>query len=91
MALPMVRAPQHDCNIGCYDLCIFTAGDYDRTIQTVTFLSGQSTASIPLSITDDLINEETEMLMASLSNPSSGLVLGERNVVFITITDDDGE
>lgn len=66
------------------------ADDYDGSVQSITFIAGQSTTVIRVRIIDDLIAEESETFMASLTNPSSGLFLGDRSVVLVTIFDDDG-
>lgn len=59
-------------------------------MQLLTFIAGQSTTLIRVRILDDLVAEESETFMANLTDPSSGLVLGDRSVILITIIDNDG-
>jgi hypothetical protein len=74
----------------CY--VVVSGADYGRTVQMITFPAGQLNVSIFVSIVDDLIDEQqNETFMASLSSPSSGLSLGDRNLVVITIIDNDGK
>ena len=57
---------------------------------TVTFLPGESTASVSVSIVDDSNIEDTEMFSATLTAVSN-VVIGSDNTATITIVDDDRE
>nr|XP_006814953.1 PREDICTED: uncharacterized threonine-rich GPI-anchored glycoprotein PJ4664.02-like [Saccoglossus kowalevskii] len=65
------------------------ASDYVESQQSVTFHQGESTASVLISITDDNINEATELFQAVLSFISIRATLGCQ-VATITVIDDDG-
>ena len=55
---------------------------------TVTFLSGETTASVSVSIVDDSNIEDTEMFSATLTAVSN-VVIGSADTATITILDDD--
>ena len=55
---------------------------------TVTFLSGESTASVSVSIVDDSNIEDTEMFTATLTGVSN-VVIGNDDTATVTILDDD--
>ena len=55
---------------------------------TVTFLSGESTASVSVSIVDDSNIEDTEMFTATLTGVSN-VVIGSDDTATVTILDDD--
>ena len=55
---------------------------------TVTFLPGESTASVSVSIVDDGIIEVTEMFSAVLTGVSN-VVIGSDDTATVTILDDD--
>ena len=55
---------------------------------TVTFLSGESTASVSASIVDDSNIEDTEMFSAVLTAVSN-VVIGSDDTATVTILDDD--
>ena len=57
---------------------------------TVTFLSGESTASVSVSIVDDGNIEDTEMFTATLTAVSN-VVIGNDDTATVTILDDDRE
>ena len=71
----------------------FTDGsDYNITSVTVrvTFLPGESKASIRVPIVDDSNIEDTEMFTATLTGVSN-VVIGTNGTATITILDDDRE
>ena len=55
---------------------------------TLTFLPGDTSQVVPVSITNDDTNEEQEMFTATLSNPL-GASLGPDTTATISIDDDD--
>ena len=55
---------------------------------TVTFLPGESTASVSVSIVDDSNIEDTEKFSATLTAVSN-VVIGNDDTATITILDDD--
>ena len=68
-----------------------TAGeDYDVTATgTLVFAEGSSSASVIVGIVDDLVEESTESLTVTLSNPSAGLTLVGELTATVTIRDND--
>lgn len=49
-------------------------GDFSPTTGTVAFAPGQTTATIPIDLTDDAVDEDTETFLVLLSNPQGGNV-----------------
>jgi uncharacterized protein YjiK len=66
-----------------------TAADYVLSNTTITILNGQTTGTATFTITDDALIENTESAVLTLSNPSSGIVLGSTNARSVTIIDND--
>jgi YDG domain len=66
-----------------------TAGDYTLSDATITIPDGATTGSVTFIIVDDNIAETTETAILTLSNPSSGAVLGSLITQNIAITDND--
>ncbi|MEG4993174.1 CARDB domain-containing protein [Microcoleus sp. B4-D1] len=65
-----------------------TAGsDYTATSGTFNFLSGETTKTFSILITDDTLLEGNETLNLSLSNPTNGASLGTQNTASLTIVD----
>lgn len=65
-------------------------GDYGALNNTLTFPSGTTSLSFPLTIVDDLTAEPSESFQLWLSNPSGGgAVVGGTLPVIFTITDND--
>lgn len=58
-------------------------------ITRITFIAGETQASIPVDTTDDEIAELPEDFTALLSNPSEGLAVGANIAASITIRDND--
>lgn len=66
-----------------------TAGDYSLSNTTITILNGNTTGSVTFTIVDDAVVEGTETATLTISNPSSGILLGTTLTQDITITDND--
>ena len=67
-----------------------TAGaDYTAASGTVSFSPGDLTESVSVSITDDDIDEDTETIKITLSNPMNATVPAGAEEGAISITDDD--
>ncbi len=66
-----------------------TSGDYILTGNTITIPAGASFGVDTFKIVDDALVEGTETATLTLSNPSSGIVIGTTSSKIITITDND--
>lgn len=66
-----------------------TAGDYSLSNTVITIPNGQTTGTVTFTITDDAVVESTETAVLTISNPSSGILLGTTTTQNITITDND--
>ena len=66
-----------------------TTGDYSLSNGTLTIANGQTTGSVTFTVVDDALVEGTETATLTISNPSSGLVLGNTISQTIAITDND--
>ncbi len=64
------------------------ASDFLATSGTVTFQPGETTKSLSLAVVGDTSLESTEGFTVTLSNPSSGLVLGNSTANGIILNDD---
>ena len=62
--------------------------DFASVTMTVTFLPGESTASVSVSIVDDSNIEDTEMFTATLTGVSN-VVIGSDDTATVPILDDD--
>ena len=69
-----------------------TAGtDYTAlTNQTLTIMSGATSATLAIATADDLVDEPDETFTVTLSNPSTNAELGTPTTATGTIVDDDG-
>lgn len=67
-----------------------SANDYQIGSSTVTFASGQTSATIPVTIVSDTRVEANEVFNIALSNPTAGAVLANPSTAAITILDNDG-
>lgn len=64
--------------------------DFTATTVTVNFTAGQSTATIPIQIIGDTLNEANETIVLSFANPSTGSQIGTNiSTATLTIVDDD--
>lgn len=66
-----------------------TAGDYTLNNSVITILNGQTTGSVTFTVVDDALVEGSEIATLTISNPSSGIVLGTTVAQSVTITDND--
>jgi Ca2+-binding RTX toxin-like protein len=66
-----------------------TSEDYNLSNSTITILDGQTTGTVTFTIVDDALVEGTETATLTLTNPSSGLILGSTISQAITLTDND--
>ncbi len=66
-----------------------TAGDYTLSGTTITILNGQTIGSVTFTAVDDILAEGSETATLTISNPSSGIVLGTTLVQNIAIADND--
>jgi large repetitive protein len=64
--------------------------DYTFTLQSVTFMDGDTTPKqVPISITDDAFGEGAETVGLALSNSGGGALLGPRSNATLTIVDNE--
>ena len=63
--------------------------DYTSVSQTVTIPAGSTTATVPVPVLNDTVQESDETFMMTLSNPSSNVNLASTQSADTTITDDD--
>ncbi|RLJ20394.1 hypothetical protein DJ031_06220 [bacterium endosymbiont of Escarpia laminata] len=63
-------------------------GDYSQASGTLTFLHGETSKTIPLTLTDDTTWEPSEDFTVTLSNPVAAS-LGTQTSTTVTITDDE--
>ncbi|MCB0397222.1 MAG: T9SS type A sorting domain-containing protein [Flavobacteriales bacterium] len=63
--------------------------DYTLANGTLTITAGNTSANISITLVDDIVVESDETITLSLSNPSSGLVIGSNSAHTFTINDDD--
>ena len=74
-----------------YTFGFFTDGsDFVPVSETLTFVPGQTTASVSVSIVDDSNIEDTEMFSATLTTTDPNVVIGA-DTATVTILDDDRE
>jgi CSLREA domain-containing protein len=67
-----------------------TAGsDYTGVSQTVTFNDGETSKTVNVAITDDLLNEPDETVNLTLSNAGGSATLGSPATAVLTIANDD--
>ncbi len=66
-----------------------TSGDYALSSTTITILNGQSTGTVSFTVINDVLTENTEAAILTISNPSSGIILGTTISQSITIIDNE--
>jgi len=66
-----------------------TAGDYTLSNSTITIPNGSTTGSVTFTVVDDALIESTETAILTISNPSSGIVLGATLTQNIDIIDNE--
>jgi len=75
-------------NVGVSGVGI-TAGDYSLSNTTITIPDGQTTGSVTFTVVNDALAEGTETAILTISNPSSGVLLGTTTTQNVVITDND--
>ena len=73
-----------------YVLVISADLDYVQFITTLVFCAGETELIVAVEIINDTVVEEDEVFGATLSNPSTGLALGQNDSAVITIVDNQG-
>jgi hypothetical protein len=63
--------------------------DYTHTSGTLTFNPGNTSATFPISILNDTLGEDDELVNLTISNPSANVWLGSDNTATLTIKDDE--
>ncbi len=63
--------------------------DYAGDAGTLVLGPGVTSRAVTLEIVPDALDESNEVFTVTLSNPSNGATLGERQTATVTITDDD--
>jgi RHS repeat-associated protein len=63
--------------------------DYSQTSVVVAFTAGETSKTVALPIVNDTIFEPNETINLSLTNPSSGTIIGTQNAAVLTIISDD--
>ena len=67
-----------------------TAGaDYSSRTGTIIFAAGQANRTFTIPIINDTLDENSETVNLTLSNPTGGAQLGTQNTALLTITDND--
>jgi uncharacterized protein YjiK len=75
-------------NLGVTGTAI-TAGDYTLSNTVITISSGQTSGSVTFAVVNDALVEGTEVATLTITNPSSGIVLGSTSTQAVTIADND--
>ncbi|WP_199319624.1 ExeM/NucH family extracellular endonuclease [Dolichospermum sp. FACHB-1091] len=66
-----------------------TTGDYTLSNSIITIPNGATVGTVTFTVVDDVLVEGTETATLTISNPSSGLTLGNTTTQNIAITDND--
>jgi uncharacterized protein YjiK len=66
-----------------------TNGDYVLNANVINILNGQTTGSVSFTVVNDALTENTEAATLTISNPSSGIILGTTIAQSITIIDNE--
>jgi hypothetical protein len=66
-----------------------SGADFNNSPIVVNFNPGQTSTTVTIPIVDDNIDEPNETINLTLSNPSSGVLLGTRTTAVLTIVDND--
>jgi hypothetical protein len=62
-------------------------GNY--TTQTATFNAGANSTTVPVTITDNVLEDGNKTFVFALRNPSSGMLIGNDSLFTLTVTDND--
>jgi len=76
-------------NLGVFGTNITLVNDYTLSNTIITIPDGQTTGSVTFTVADDAVAEGSETATLSISNPSSGITLGNTTTQNIDITDND--
>ena len=63
--------------------------DYTAPALTLSFVPGQTIATVDLPIRDDTVHEATETIVITLGTPTGGVALGNASVYTLSIQDND--
>ncbi len=66
-----------------------TSADYTTTTGVLTFVTGQTSKTIAIPVTQDALDETNETFRVSLSGATGGATVGALSNTVVTITDDD--
>ncbi|NJL21154.1 MAG: hypothetical protein HC895_10555 [Leptolyngbyaceae cyanobacterium SM1_3_5] len=66
-----------------------TATDFSLSSATITIPNGQASGSVTFTVADDALVEGSETAVLTLSNPSTGIALGNVTTQNVEITDND--
>ncbi|PKV49898.1 gliding motility-associated-like protein [Aquimarina sp. MAR_2010_214] len=66
-----------------------TASDFTLSNTTITIPDGMTTGTVTFTVLDDALVEGTETATLTISNPSTGIVLGTTTTQDVVITDND--
>ena len=66
-----------------------TNGDYTLTDTLITIANGTSSGYVTVTAIDDTLNEGNEIVVAQISNPTSGILIGSSSSVNFIIKDND--
>ena len=66
-----------------------TIGDYVLSSSVITILNGQTSGNVSFTVVNDVLTENTEAATLTISNPSSGIILGTTTAQSITIIDNE--
>ena len=73
------------------DCCCIAGSDYESVTRMLTFPAGQTELLVPVDTMEDIIAENRESFEATLSRPSAGLNVGNRDSAIVNIVDNDRE
>lgn len=76
-------------NVETYDGTAEAGSDYTAVSQTVTFLDGEVSKTVSISIADDMASEGTEVFYVELNTPGGGASIGSNDTAAVTIYDDE--
>ncbi len=77
-------------DLSTQEMTATASADYTSVDITLVFSAGETSVSVTLDTLEDNISEQDETFAVFLSNPSSGVSLGDQNVTVINIPANDG-